>query len=809
MKYAAFVTTLTSFAVFSLGGGCGGSSSGKSGTGGIGAVGGNGGSSGSGGLGNIGGMVTTSCPNTGGAGGVTPSPPPACTSNPSDYTYRFQDPCAPIEDRITDLLTQLTSDEKLGLMSEYQFPVARLNIPAFTTFTEGLHGVGWAGDPKTAANAGSTNVLYLTGTQFPQASGLAESWDPDALSIVGATTAHEARVYNAKSGPNAQGRGVGVVMRAPLVDLQRDPRWGRTEEGYGEDPFLTGKLAEGYIGGLHGSDATYLMAASTLKHWLANNNETGRNTSSSDFDQRDLLEYYGVPFEHAIRVAHAQGIMEAYNKVNGEPSATSSLLKSLVTDAWGFDGVLSTDAWVPNTLVSDQHDYPDLPTAVAAIVKAGTPLILQDQSGFRMNVSNAYTQGLMSMADIDNALRGNLRVRFRVGDLDPPDRVPGKAILGTETPWSDAASIQKAADVARRTVVLLKNANNMLPLAKTGLTKVAVVGPRAASVQRDWYGGLAPYKITVADGIRAKLSGIATIVTPTAATDDAAVTAATGADLVILAVGNDPTCGPAPPEPNTTPWATCPSMYDGREAVDRKFIALDPVQVTTAQKVMAANPTAKTVVVLVSSFPQALGWVADNVPAIVHIANSGQELGTAVADVLFGDYNPAGRTTMTWYASDSDLPATMLQYDIRAAKGLTYQYFTGTPLYPFGYGLSYTTFAYTNLVVGASTLALCDQTMVSVDVQNTGTRDGDEVVQLYVSYPGSALARPQKQLRGFQRIHLAAGAKQTVSLPLRGDALTYWDEANRRFALESGMVSIQVGASSGDIRQTGMLMTAP
>jgi len=797
---------LTSLA-FLAGCGGGGSATGKGGGGGgIGGAGGTGGSGGSGGLGNIGGMVTTSCPATGGTGGSTATPPPACTSNPSDYQYRFQDPCAPIEDRITDLLSQLTSDEKLGLMSEYQFPVTRLGIPAFTTFTEGLHGVGWAGDPKTAATAGSTTVLYLTGTQFPQASGLAESWDPDALSIVGATTAHEARVYNAKSGPNAQGRGVGVVMRAPLVDLQRDPRWGRTEEGYGEDPYLTGKLAEGYIGGLHGSDATYLMAASTLKHWLANNNETGRSTSSSDFDQRNLLEYYGVPFEHAIRVSHAQGIMEAYNKINGEPSATSSLLKSLVTDAWGFDGVLSTDAWVPNTLVSDQHDYADLPTAIAAIVKAGTPLILQDQSGFRTNVSNALSQGLMSTADMDAALRGNLRVRFRVGDLDPPDRVPGKQILGTEAPWTSQDSIAKAADVARRTVVLLKNANNKLPLAKTGLTKVAIVGPRAASVQRDWYGGLAPYKTTVVDGVRAKLTGV-TIVTPTDASDAAAVTAATGADLTILAVGNDPTCGPAPPEPNTTAWGVCASMYDGREAVDRKFIALDPVQVSLAQKVIAAN--ANTVVVLVSCFPQALGWVADNAPAIVHIANSGQELGTAIADVLFGDYNPAGRTTMTWYASDSDLPTDMLQYDIRAGKGLTYQYFTGAPLYPFGYGLSYTTFAYTNLVVSAASLALCDQTTISVDVQNTGTRDGDEVVQLYVSYPGSALARPKKQLRGFQRIHLAAGAKQTVSFPLQGDALTYWDEANHRFSLESGMVSIQVGASSGDIRQTGSLMTSP
>jgi beta-glucosidase len=223
--------------------------------------------------------------------------------------------------------------------------------------------------------------------------------------------------------------------------------------------------------------------------------------------------------------------------------------------------------------------------------------------------------------------------------------------------------------------------------------------------------------------------------------------------------------------------------------------------------VFAANPN--TIVVMESSYPQALGWIADNAPAIVHIANSGQEIGTAVADVIFGDYNPAGRTSMTWYASDDDLPPDVFQYDIRAGKGLTYQYFTGTPLYPFGHGLSFTTFEYANLQVGATNMALCDATTVTVDVQNTGTREGDEVVQMYVGYPQSAIVRPSKQLRGFKRIHLAAGETQTVTFALDGEALTYWDEARHRFALESGMVDVMVGASSGDIRLTGSLMTHP
>jgi beta-glucosidase len=736
---------------------------------------------------------STGMPLCPGSGGTAPPAPPACTSNPSDYSYKFQDPCAPIEDRITDLLAQMTPDEKLGLMSEYQFPIDRLGVPAFTTFTEGLHGVGWASD-------GTSNVLYLVGTQFPQTSGLAESWDPDAMKTVGATTAYEARVYNAMRGVNVQGRGVGVVLRAPLVDLGRDPRWGRTEESSGEDPYLVSKLSEGYMAGLHGDDPTYLMAASTLKHWLANNNETMRNTSSSNFDERNLREYYAVPFEHAIRVSHAQGIMEAYNKVNNEPSATSSLLKSLVIGEWGFDGVLSTDAWVPNTLVSDQQDYPDLPTAIAAIVKAGTPLVLQDQTGFRDNVTKAYAMNLMSIDDIDAALRGNLRVRFRVGDFDPADRVPGKRIKGDEAPWTQQAAVQTALDVTRKTVVLLKNQNNKLPLAKDGLTSIAVVGPRANNIVRDWYGGNPPYKITITDGIRAKFAGTGVTITTASDTDAAAeVAAATGASLVILALGNHPYCA------DNEPWNVCDSEYEGREAIDRKHIAVEPAQITLAQQVFAANPN--TIVVMESSYPQALGWIADNAPAIVHIANSGQEIGTAIADVIFGDYNPAGRTAMTWYASDADLPTDMFQYDIRAGKGLTYQYFTGAPLYPFGHGLSFTTFDYANLQVGATNLALCDSTTVTVDVKNTGTRDGDEVVQMYVGYPDSAIVRPTKQLRGFKRIHLAAGETQTVTFPLAGEALTYWDTAKQQFALESGMVSVMVGASSGDIRQTGSLMT--
>ena len=392
---------------------------------------------------------TTSACTTTGTGGT--AAPPTCTSNPADYTYPFQDPCRPIEDRITNLLSVLTVAEKLGLMNEYQLPVDRLGIKAYTTFVEGVHGIGWSGDPATPATSTSTSVLYLTGTQFPQAYGLAESWDPEALRTVGMTTGYEARVWNAAKPPNAQGRGVGLVVRAPLVDLGRDPRWGRTEEGYGEDPFLTAALANGYIAGLHGTDPVYLQAASTLKHWLGNNNETNRNTSSSNIDDRNLREYYGYPFEQAIRIGKAKGMMSAYNKLAGTSSAVSPLLKSLVIGEWGFDGTLCTDAWGPQVLVNDQMAYANLPAAMAAIIKGGTGLILQDQADARPAVMTAYSGGMITVADIDAASRANLRVRFRLGDFDPPARVPYKSISGTATPWNTAEYKTRALDVARKT----------------------------------------------------------------------------------------------------------------------------------------------------------------------------------------------------------------------------------------------------------------------------------------------------------------------------------------------------------------------
>jgi beta-glucosidase len=737
-----------------------------------------------------------------GTGGA-PAAAADCQSNPADYPYPFLDPCAPLEDRITNLLSLLTLAEKQGLLAPNHASIDRLGIPAFAMASEGLHGVGTSGDVN------STNGLVMTGTQFPQAFGLGETWDRDVMQTVGATVGHEVRVYAAR-GVTAAGRGAGLVMRAPNVDLVHDPRWGRTEESYGEDPFLIGELANAYEAGLHGTDPKYLLAASMLKHFMANSNETTRLTSSSNLDDRNLREYYSASFGAAVRDGHANAIMTSYNQINAVPAAVTPLLKSLVIGDWGFDGFFSTDGQAATILVTNQKYFPALDQAVAAIVKGGTGVLLQNNA---VNVATgAYSSGLLTEEDIEAAVRPVLRVRFRLGDLDPPSYVPYKQIQGTDTPWDTPEAKARALDVTRASVVLLKNASSTLPLDRTSIHSVAVIGPRADSIVRDWYGGTPPYTVTGRQGIVNKLGPDVTVNYAADDTGGAATAAAAASDVALVFVGNHPTCGDPLP-----PWGTCPSQYEGREQVDRVYIGLEPSQMALVQSVLAANP--RTIAVLVSSFPIGLGWIDQNVPAIVHVTNSNQELGNAVADVLFGDYNPAGRTTTTWYQAETDIPTAITDYDIK--KGTTYWYFAGTPLYPFGYGLSYSTFVYSNLTVGAADAPVlgdagapagsCAATQaVGVDVTNTSAVAGDEVVQLYVAYPESALMRPIQQLRGFRRVHIDAGATAHVSFQLGAADLAYFDADSGAFATEVGKtVDVQIGASSRDVRLHGKLTVAP
>jgi beta-glucosidase len=476
--------------------------------------------------------------------------------------------------------------------------------------------------------------------------------------------------------------------------------------------------------------------------------------------------------------------MASYNAVNQIPDTVSPYIRGIVEKEWKFDGMVCTDAGSLPNLTRQFHYYPDNAAAVAGCVKAGITVFLDRYTD---GLKEALEKNLVTEADIERNIRGNLRMRMRLGEFDPEGMSPYEKISGTEEPWFGEKNMALARKVTQESIVLLKNSGGLLPLDRKKLRSIAVIGANANDVLIDWYAGMPPYTVSPLAGIRNKVGPNVRVRFAPDDNNGNATNLAAESDAAIVFVGNHPTCN--------MQFGRCANESEGKEAVDRKKIELDPGQVSLIRKVKAAN--AKTVVVLVSSFPYAMGWVQDNVPAILHLAHSSQEEGNALADVLFGDYNPAGRLTATWVKSLDDLPP-MMDYDIR--KGRTYMYFKGQPLYPFGFGLSYTTFEYSNLRVSAGSVGAAGEVAVSVDVRNTGSVAGDEVVQMYVKRADSAVERPVKELRGFERIALRAGETRTVKLPLKGADLTYWDAGKQSFVVEPGKVGIMVGGSSADAR---------
>lgn len=695
----------------------------------------------------------------------------------TDAALPFRNPDLPAEERITDLISRLTLEEKIDCMAN-RASVPRLGVVG-SPHIEGYHGVAQGGP----SNWGHINPTATT--QFPQAYGLGSTWDPDAVRRVAAQEAQEAR-YLFQSAKYARS---GLIVRAPNTDIARDPRWGRTEEVYGEDPFLVGALATAFTRGLQGDDPKYWKTAALLKHFLANSNENGRSSSSSNFDERLWREYYAKGFEEAVRVGGSRALMAAYNAINGTPAHVHPMLRDIVMKEWGLDGILCTDGGGLRLLVSDHKAFPGMPEAAAACIKAGINHFLDRH---KEAVTEAVKRGLVGEADIDAALRGLFRVSLRLGLLDPPERVPYAKIggPGDPEPWAQPETRALVRDVTRRSIVLLKNSGGLLPLDRTKTHSIAVVGPLANATLLDWYSGTPPYQVTPREGIERVANptpfgpnGIG--VAWAGDMSDAAVELARGKDAVVVCVGNHP-------EGNAG-WNVVTSPSDGKEAVDRKEITLPAAQEEFIRRVVDANP--RTIVVVISNFPFAMPWVVEHAAAILHVTHASQEQGTALADVLLGDYNPGGKLAQTWPKSLDQLPP-MMDYDIR--HGRTYMYFKGDPQYPFGYGLSYTSFALANLATSKPALSGKTDLVVRVDVKNTGTRDGDEVVQLYVRHQESKVERPAKALKGFSRVTVKAGETRTVELPLRGADLAYWNVAQHAWTVERGRVELMVGTSSAD-----------
>jgi len=691
----------------------------------------------------------------------------------------FKDPSLPAEKRIDNLLSLMTVEEKIACLGT-QTGVPRLGVPNIGS-SEGIHGV--------VQREVRDKKLPVTTTQFPQPPGMGESWDPELVRQAAGVQGYEARFITQTAKYDRQI----LMLWGPQSDLARDPRWGRSEEVYGEDPFFNGTMVVAFIKGLQGDDPKYWQSAALLKHFLANSNENHRDSSSSNFDPRLFWEYYSVPFRMGFEEGGAKAVMASYNAWNGTTMAVNPILKSILRDKWGVE-VISSDGGAVHNLVNPLHLFPDQKAAVVACLNSG---INQFLDTYLDETKAAVKEGLVTEVELDALLRPKFQIAIRLGLLDPPEMVPYTKIKDSPEPWKTERVQAISKKLALESVVLLKNENSILPLNKSAIKSIAVIGPLANSVHWDWYGGTPPYTVTPLAGIQAEVGPGVKVNYAASELGHAAVNAARDSDVAVVVIGNDPTCGPDMAQDwhdtvdgGGTLACTVPS--DGREGRDRESITLEQEQLV--KQVYAANP--KTVVILVSSFPYAINWSQAHVPAILHMAHASQDEGTDLAQVLFGDFNPGGRLVVTWPKSIDQLPP-MMDYNIR--DGRTYMYFKGEPLYPFGFGLSYTTFEVTNLRTSSKNLAKDGAVTVSVDVTNSGSRAGDDVVQLYVKHLGSKVERPSEELKGFQRVTLKPNETKTVQMTLKASALAWWDEKLPGFSVEAEPVRVMIGNSASEI----------
>jgi beta-glucosidase len=693
-------------------------------------------------------------------------------------SYPFQNINLSEDKRIRNLISLMTLDEKINCLST-RISVPRLGIKGTHT-VEGLHGLAYSGPANWSVKGAKASPT----TTFPQAIGLAEMWDPEMIQKVAGWEATESRYL-------AQNKNFGIsglIVFAPNADMGRDIRWGRTEECYGEDPFLTGTLVTAFVKGLQGNNPVYWKTASLMKHFLANSNENNRVYTSSDFDERLFREYYSYGFYKGVTEGGSQAFMAAYNKYNGIPCTVNPVLRNVTMKEWGLRGIISTDGGAFKQLITTHAFYSSLPVAAAECIKAGITMFLDD---YRPSIKDALEKGLITEKDIEEAIYGNFRVLLKLGLLDNSQQNPYTeiGIADTIAPWTREEARELARKATEKSIVLLKNENMLLPLQKDKIKSIAVIGPSANTVISDWYSGTPPYRISILKGIK-NAAGENIIVRFAASNKaDSAVIAAKASDIAIVCIGNHPLG-------YGLGWGQNHVASDGREDVDRQAITIE--QEDLVKLVLAANP--KTILIMVSSFPYAINWSKDHVPAILHVSQSSQEMGNAVAEAIFGNFSPAGRLVQTWISSIDQLPP-ILDYNIR--NGRTYMYDKNVPLYPFGYGLTYTSFKYSGLKSEKSSIKNNEVVNVTFNLQNMGNYDSDEVTQLYVSFPESKVDRPRIALKGFKRVFISKGETVKVSIPLKASDLTYWDIDKHSFVLEKGTVKFFIGSSSEDSKLQG------
>ncbi|HDR89448.1 MAG TPA: carbohydrate-binding protein [Bacteroidetes bacterium] len=823
------------------------------------------------------------------------------------------------EERAADLVSRMTPEEKQSQFGNTMPAIPRLGINSYNFWGEALHGI-----------MGRNNNSGMTATSFPNSVAAGSTWDPELIKREAKVISDEARGFN-------HDLIFTLTYWSPVIEPARDPRWGRTAETFGEDPFLVSEIGKGFIQGMMGDDSRYLKTVPCGKHYLANNTEFNRHSGSSELDQRDMYEYYLLPYRTLIRDYNLPSIMTAYNAVNGIPvSASKFLVDTLARKIYGLDGYVTSDCGAIDDIVRGHHYAENYTQAAAMGIRAGVDI--DCGSVYQNHAFKALEEGLITQGEMDKALINIFTIRMRIGEFDPKGMVPYAGIKPNKV--NDPSHHDLAIEMATKTPVLLKNnkmvksGNNVLPIDLSQITKIAVLGPQADLVELgDYSGPVEPdLRITPLDGIQNymkehnlktevvsksvgntskktdffTISGFSTVTTDgriqkfnatkfdksakglitaerfgqttvrgikdgdwtlyeniditdvdsirfnmTIAEDggilEVRVGSATGnvlasqeivstnkennnswlrrPETIPVKINTLGITGPQTlvlvyhePEPDGTDQETLDmaasadvalvfvgtDQSTGREESDRFSITLPGNQNGLIKDVADVNPN--TIVVM-----QTMGMVEveefkshPNIKGIIWTGYNGQAQGTAMAKILFGDVNPGGKLNVTWHKSLNDLP-DFNDYSLRKGKennGRTYWYFDGDVSYEFGYGLSYTTFEYSNFSISQTEITPNDKITVSVDVKNTGQFDGDEVVQVYVKTPDSpaSLQRPIKRLKGFKRVTIPKGQVKRVHIDIDCEDLWFWDAENDHITFDQGKYIFEIGTSSRDIK---------
>ncbi|MBN1440043.1 MAG: glycoside hydrolase family 3 C-terminal domain-containing protein [Anaerolineales bacterium] len=736
-------------------------------------------------LATAGGLALTRC---GGREPATPlptRPPLDITPSASPAVPIYPDPSRPIAERVADLVDRMTVNELMMQMGTGAPPIDRLGVAKYNWWSEAGHGIGRAG----------------LATVFPQVIGMAATWNAGLIRRTAEIISDEGRAKHHEFVRNGQYiQYGGLNFYCPNINIFRDPRWGRGQETYGEDPYLTSRLAVNFIRGMQGDDPKYLKTVATPKHFAAHSGpEEGRFGFDAKVSQQDLRMTYLPAFQACVTEGKAASVMSSYNSLNGEPcSANPTLLQEILREEWGFDGFVVADCGAVAFLFYSHGAAVSREEAAALAVRSGVDLECGCVLGIPcfFNYFNlAVQRNTITVEDLRRAVRRLFTARFRLGMFDPPEQVPYAQI-----PYSvvDSAEHREAAlEIARQSLVLLKNEDAALPLDMDTVSSIAVIGPNAddTRVLSGNYQGTPAEPVSVLAGIRALApQGVdvryalgCNINDGTDSGIDVAVRAAKDCQAAVVVLGLSQLMEGEAEQAEGLPQG---QISQG----DRKTLNLPSIQEKLLKRVFETGTP--VILVLLNGSALAVTWADENIPAILEAWYPGQAGGTAVAEALFGLTNPGGRLPVTFYRSTKDLP----RLDDYSMKNRTYRYFTGRPLYPFGYGLSYTTFAYRNLDIRPAEIAPGESVEVAVEVENTGGREGDEVVQVYLKDEEASQTVPLLQLQGFARIRLAPGEKQTVTFTLSREQMRFADE-NGDWILEPGKFRVWVGGGQPEWRE--------